>query len=75
MSRNHRDIRGVAGLNEGKNLGIPWGHIRTILGKIKDVDVVLFYMTAYTENGNHPAPAGHPSTGGEFLWQMECCTT
>jgi len=30
---------------------LPWGHIRTILGKIKDVDVALFYMTAYTENG------------------------
>ena len=27
---------------------LPWGHIRTIIGKIKDVDVALFYMTAYT---------------------------
>src|ERR1039457_6907451 len=30
---------------------LPWGHIRTILGKIKDVDVALFYMDACTENG------------------------
>ena len=30
---------------------LPWGHIRTILGKIKDVDVALFYMAACTENG------------------------
>ena len=59
-------MRGEAGLNEDKNLRIPWGHIRTILGKIKDVDVALFYMTAYTENSNHPAPAGHPSTEGNF---------
>jgi len=49
-------------LDEDINLRIPWGHIRTILGKIIDVDVALFYITAYTENGNHPAPAGHPST-------------
>jgi predicted nuclease of restriction endonuclease-like (RecB) superfamily len=30
---------------------LPWGHISTILGKIKDVDVALFYMAACTENG------------------------
>lgn len=30
---------------------LPWGHIRTILGKLKDMDVVLFYMAACTENG------------------------
>lgn len=59
-------IRGVAGLNEDINPRIPWSYIRKILRKIKDVDVALFYMTAYTENGNHPAPAGHPSTGGEL---------
>ena len=59
-------MRGEAGLNEDKNLRIPWGHVRTIHRKIKDVDVALFYMSAYTENGNHPAPAGHPSTGGEL---------
>jgi predicted nuclease of restriction endonuclease-like (RecB) superfamily len=30
---------------------LPWGHIRTILGKIKDVDVARFYMAACIENG------------------------
>jgi len=30
---------------------LPWGHIRTVLGKTKDVDVALFYMAACTENG------------------------
>ncbi len=30
---------------------IPWGHIRTIMGKIKDVDIALFYATACIENG------------------------
>ena len=30
---------------------LPWGHIRTILGKTKDVDVALFYIAACTENG------------------------
>ena len=40
--------------------------IRTIHRKIKDVVVALFYMTTYTENGNHRSPAGHPSTGGEL---------
>ena len=30
---------------------LPWGHIRTILSKIKDVDVALFYAAACAENG------------------------
>lgn len=30
---------------------LPWGHIRTILGKIKDVDIALFYAVACAENG------------------------
>lgn len=30
---------------------LPWGHIRTILGKTKDVEVALFYMAACAENG------------------------
>ncbi|MDO9107062.1 MAG: PDDEXK nuclease domain-containing protein [Methylovulum sp.] len=30
---------------------LPWGHIRTILGKIKDVDIALFYTSACIENG------------------------
>ncbi len=30
---------------------LPWGHIRTILGKIKEVDAALFYAAACTENG------------------------
>lgn len=35
-----------------QNVGqLPWGHIRTILGKIKDVDVAQFYMAACIENG------------------------
>lgn len=30
---------------------LPWGHIRTIIGKVKEMDVALFYMAACTENG------------------------
>lgn len=30
---------------------LPWGHIRTILGKVKEVDIVLFYAMACVENG------------------------
>lgn len=33
---------------------LPWGHIRTIIGKIKDVEIVLFYAVACAENSwNH----------------------
>jgi len=30
---------------------LPWGHIRTILGKIKEIDIALFYAVACAENG------------------------
>lgn len=30
---------------------LPWGHIRTILGKTKEIDVALFYAEACLENG------------------------
>jgi len=30
---------------------IPWGHVRTLLAKIKDVDVALLYARACVENG------------------------
>lgn len=30
---------------------IPWGHVRTLLAKIKDVDVALLYAGACVENG------------------------
>jgi predicted nuclease of restriction endonuclease-like (RecB) superfamily len=30
---------------------LPWGHVRTILGKIKDVDIALFYVSACAEHG------------------------
>jgi len=30
---------------------IPWGHNRLIIGKIKDVNIAIFYSQATTENG------------------------
>ncbi|MDP1549133.1 MAG: DUF1016 N-terminal domain-containing protein [Nitrosomonas sp.] len=30
---------------------MPWGHVRTLLAKIKSVDVVLLYAQACSENG------------------------
>lgn len=30
---------------------LPWGHIRTILGKTKEIDVALFYAAECAENG------------------------
>jgi len=30
---------------------LPWGHIRMIMGKTKDIDVALFYAKACLENG------------------------
>lgn len=30
---------------------MPWGHLRTLLAKVKSVEVVLLYAQAYIEHG------------------------